>query len=275
MAPEIDITMLIQEIRNRPGIYDTSKAEYRNKHLKSKLWEEVCCNIYSAPVWTSLTSKEKTKYRNDIQLKWNSLRSCFRRDLSAQKNTPSGSGRKKKRKYIYFDLLLFLLPFTAVENNEPSIEIEQSAESLYITVQNSHTESTDFKRPKTQPKSRTNSDDEEYLETLREGNQLNNNLHNSENRTILGDIDEDESFLRSLLPYVKQFSPDQKLQLRIQLLQTVLNFKNSLSSSEFSHNQIQQVLDVPNEHRIAVTDSLMDSNMSNQNDTAERPNRAF
>lgn len=114
-----------------------------------------------------------------------------------------------------------------VENNESSIEIEQSAETLNVTVQSSETGTTDSKRPKTQPKSKTNCYDEEYLEILREGNQLmkNNNLRHSKSRTILGDMDEDESFLRSLLPYVKQFSSDQKLQLRIQLLQTVLNFK--------------------------------------------------
>lgn len=62
MAPEVDVTMLIQEIQNRPAIYDTSKAEYHDRHLKRKMWEEVCCNVYSAPVWTCLTSKEKTKY---------------------------------------------------------------------------------------------------------------------------------------------------------------------------------------------------------------------
>lgn len=201
------------------------------------------------------------------------MRSCFRRELSAQKNIPSGSGRKNKRKYIYFDSLLFLLPFTVVENNESSIEIEQSAETLNVTVQSSETGTTDSKRPKTQPKSKTNCYDEEYLEILREGNQLmkNNNLRHSKSRTILGDMDEDESFLRSLLPYVKQFSSDQKLQLRIQLLQTVLNFKQSLSSSASIHNQTQQVLDIPNERVVIVTDPSMNSNMSNQYDTAERP----
>ncbi|XP_052745835.1 uncharacterized protein LOC128199634 [Bicyclus anynana] len=166
MAPDIDVSMLIQEIQNRPAIYDTSKPEYHDRNLKRKMWDEVCCNIYSAPVWTSMTSNEKTKFGKEIQTKWNSLRSCFRRELSAQKNIPSGSERKKKRKYIYFDSLLFLLPFTVIENNESSIEIEQSSESLDVTtVHSSDTESIDSKRPKMQTKKKTNCYDEQKKKT--------------------------------------------------------------------------------------------------------------
>jgi len=45
--------------------------------------------------------------------KWHSLRNCFARELRLQKETKSGQGAKKRRKYIYFAKLLFL---PSVEN---------------------------------------------------------------------------------------------------------------------------------------------------------------
>jgi hypothetical protein len=34
----------------------------------------------------------------------------FRKELNLQRNTKSGEGKRKKRKYLFFDQLLFLLP---------------------------------------------------------------------------------------------------------------------------------------------------------------------
>jgi hypothetical protein len=47
---------------------------------------------------------------NEIQARWQNLRVCFTRELDAQKNATSGEGRRKRRKYLYFDQLFFLLP---------------------------------------------------------------------------------------------------------------------------------------------------------------------
>jgi len=46
----------------------------------------------------------------EIQARWKNLRTCFKRELNAPKNATSGEGSKERRKYIYFDKLLFLLP---------------------------------------------------------------------------------------------------------------------------------------------------------------------
>lgn len=45
---------------------------------------------------------------DELQKKWKNLRTCFKREYDAQKNVASGSGAKRRRKYIYFDQLLFL-----------------------------------------------------------------------------------------------------------------------------------------------------------------------
>jgi hypothetical protein len=50
----------------------------------------------------------------EMHKKWANLRTCFRRELNAQKNTKSGQATTKRHKYIYFDKSLFLLP--CIEN---------------------------------------------------------------------------------------------------------------------------------------------------------------
>ncbi|KAI4454275.1 alcohol dehydrogenase transcription factor myb/sant-like [Holotrichia oblita] len=47
----------------------------------------------------------------EIQGKWKNLKDCFARELSTQRKVKSGEPARKRRKYIYFDSLLFLLPF--------------------------------------------------------------------------------------------------------------------------------------------------------------------
>jgi hypothetical protein len=52
----------------------------------------------------------------EVKKKWHSLWNCSARELRLQKGMKSGQGTKKRRKYIYFEKLLFLLP--SVENRE-------------------------------------------------------------------------------------------------------------------------------------------------------------
>ncbi|KAF5271235.1 hypothetical protein FQR65_LT17676 [Abscondita terminalis] len=46
----------------------------------------------------------------EVQKKWKNSKDCFARELTAQRKTVSGQAAKKRRKYICFDQLLFLLP---------------------------------------------------------------------------------------------------------------------------------------------------------------------
>jgi hypothetical protein len=47
---------------------------------------------------------------NEIQRKLRNIRDNFRKELQLQKKVASGQGARKRRKYVYFDQLLFLLP---------------------------------------------------------------------------------------------------------------------------------------------------------------------
>ena len=57
----------------------------------------------------------------EIQARWKILRTCFKIDLHSQKNVTFGDGSRKRRKYLYFDQLLFILP--NIEDRETQTNI--------------------------------------------------------------------------------------------------------------------------------------------------------
>ncbi|GFN99242.1 calmodulin [Plakobranchus ocellatus] len=73
--------------------------------------------LYHAPG----TSKE-------VQQRWANLRHSFLRELREQKKSKSGQAAKKRRKYMYFDELLFLLP--TVEQRETVSNLQSEDEEV-------------------------------------------------------------------------------------------------------------------------------------------------
>jgi hypothetical protein len=67
-----------------------------------------------------------------IQARWRNLRTYFKRELDSQKNATSGEGSRKRRKYLYLDQLLFLLPHTEdreTQSNLNRLNDEEEANS--------------------------------------------------------------------------------------------------------------------------------------------------
>lgn len=76
------------------GVIYIDKNNFENKYI-------VIYNIVF--FFITFTGKE-------LQNRWRNLRTCFRRELSKQKLGKSGQAATKRRKYVFFDQLLFLLP---------------------------------------------------------------------------------------------------------------------------------------------------------------------
>ncbi|KAL0901936.1 hypothetical protein ABMA27_007081 [Loxostege sticticalis] len=214
---DFDVPQLIVEVQNRPPLYDTSILEYHDRNLKKRLWREICRELYSGTVWDGLKPNEQSKIEKEVQNRWNSLRGCFRRDIR-EKN--SSDGGKKKRKYIYFDSLLFLLPFTEGTKDDSSVEEENDDQAVKKEI---ITEKPLEKRPKMKHIKKKEID--EGNTDIEETNQIwlpSIEVNKSDEKD-----DDDEAFFRSLLPTMKQFTQDQKLMLRIELMKTILNFKQT------------------------------------------------
>jgi hypothetical protein len=56
---EFNTEIFIQEIENRPVLWDMSKREYGDRVLKRKAWEELC--ILFIPHFETKTTKEKNE----------------------------------------------------------------------------------------------------------------------------------------------------------------------------------------------------------------------
>jgi hypothetical protein len=145
---------------------------------------------------------------NDIQSKWKNIRDNFRKELQSQKKGASGQGARKRRKYIYFDRLLFLLPVlqereTVGNVTPPPTPSANESEPQDVTrsqmVEGSPT--TNVRQKKQRSKKPT------YEESL---------LKIIEGKTA--EIDEDKSFLLSLVPSFKKLNDEQKLVAKMEFL---------------------------------------------------------
>ena len=62
----------------------------------------------------------------EIQERWKNLRTCFKRELDAQKIATSGEGSRKRRKYLYLDQLLLLLPHLEDRETQSNLSTQRN-----------------------------------------------------------------------------------------------------------------------------------------------------
>ncbi|XP_054282081.1 transcription factor Adf-1-like [Macrosteles quadrilineatus] len=220
------VDKLIDEVEARPPLYKKSLKEYSDIILKKKLWEEVCEAVVDN--WGTLQTKEKANEGTNIKKRWDSLRTCFARELRAQTNTKSGQAASKRRKYVYFDRLLFLLPEVeqrqtvcnigpAANNdacNEVTVDIDEQDD---VTVQDiEDIEEDNENRGGCQKISgkkpvKKATYEEQLLHVLRtKQNEVN---------------DEETNFALSLVPTLKTLPEANKIQCRIEILNVLQRFK--------------------------------------------------
>jgi hypothetical protein len=75
--------------------------------------------------------------------RWRNLRTCFRREFSTQRKGRSGQATNKRKKYVYFNQLLFLLPTiqdkeTVSKSSPPGEEEENSRNEEEFTEEAIH-----------------------------------------------------------------------------------------------------------------------------------------
>ncbi|XP_050292777.1 uncharacterized protein LOC126733497 [Anthonomus grandis grandis] len=104
----LDTERIIVEVEKRPALYNKELKEYSDRNAKEKLWTEVCANVI--PKWHELSGAERKDRGKELQKEWKNLKDRFIKDIKVQKDIASGSAASKKRKYIFADIMQFLLP---------------------------------------------------------------------------------------------------------------------------------------------------------------------
>lgn len=154
----------------------------------------------------------------EVQQKWLNLRTCFSRELKAQE-TKSGQAAKKRRKYRYFERLLFLKSSLAqrpTDGNVGSTAVEGEDETQTSDTLDSN--SSTVRQTQRNKKANQNSKFEESL--------LN---------VLKDDLNEDKHFALSLVPTLQSMTDDEKFQAKIEILQVCRRIK---ANRQCSHPSI-------------------------------------
>ncbi|XP_026330373.1 uncharacterized protein LOC113237883, partial [Hyposmocoma kahamanoa] len=110
---DFDTERFIIDIQNRPAIWNTKSAEYSDRNLRSKAWEELV-DIYGPDL---SQDKKKNLVSLNIQKKWRNIRDAFVKAHKARVS-PSGSAAKKKDTYVFYDNLLFIKDTVTVNRTD-------------------------------------------------------------------------------------------------------------------------------------------------------------
>ncbi|XP_022837592.1 uncharacterized protein LOC111364786 [Spodoptera litura] len=121
---QIDTDLLIQTIKERPCLYARDSSKYSDANYKNIMWENVASILFS-DVWEKCNDNEKAEKVELVQRRWRNLRACFRRELTRQSDPKWVYGVSyKRRKYIYYNDLLFLRSEVDISDDDTSQDID-------------------------------------------------------------------------------------------------------------------------------------------------------
>ncbi|XP_054084500.1 uncharacterized protein LOC128921319 [Zeugodacus cucurbitae] len=240
---KFNIEMLISEVQSYPVLWQDSHKDFKNKNITDNIWKklgEICgCSGEAA------------------KGKWKNLRDTYRRNL--QKSQPAKSGSEAlpvKVKWPYYDLMSFIKKSVVpdpMDGNLLEPEQYQCCNPNYSTLINDLLSEEDsvFKTvdmpetstsvstscstnvpPKTKKrKGRTSEFESEFLQIEKERMEiLKAEVEKKE------EDDDDLQFFKSFLPFMRQFNNIEKLEVREEIQNVILNkYRTS-----FANNQNKQ-----------------------------------
>ncbi|XP_053615356.1 uncharacterized protein LOC128678083 isoform X2 [Plodia interpunctella] len=205
---EIHPLALIQEVQQRPALYSRDNAEVASAHHKHRIWADVAQSLF--PDWDLCSAR--TREDRGLMKKWRNLRDTFKRQLEVQKKIREGASIKKKQ-YVYFKHMSFLLPHMGDDDCEGSSSpaSQTSASNPCDLVW----QPSSSKRSRTEGPSFFGAND-------------------------FGEIDEDKHFLMSLIPSFKRMNEDEKLTAKMEILKVIKSVKENSTASalELSYEQL-------------------------------------
>ncbi|XP_011684610.1 PREDICTED: uncharacterized protein LOC105447965 isoform X2 [Wasmannia auropunctata] len=186
--------------------------------------------------WTSAV-RNSAAHEKNLRGKWRNIRDYFMKELKLQKSHKSGPAGRKRKKYMYFDRLLFLMP--TVENKRNSVTInpcksEESDGEVDNPVIEEYDPLTSGNASITGGREYFQAGTPSYKVCPRYSKQLcetsftpfDNEIHDilsshSSQRVTIDEDDYDKMFLLSLLPIIRQVPEEKKLDVRIQMQQVL------------------------------------------------------
>lgn len=162
-----------------------------------------------------------------MQKKWLNLRSCFSRELRAQKNVKTGQSASKRRRYIYFEKLLFLLPTMEQRSAENNVD------SQSVALEEFENQDSDSQESDVSPKPSTS----QYRTSVTKRKEKRSvNFEEALLNILQKEVDEDTNFALSLVPTLRSLTEDENLQAKIQILDIFRQIKQNGVTNQFIPN---------------------------------------
>ncbi|XP_039292468.1 uncharacterized protein LOC111056194 isoform X2 [Nilaparvata lugens] len=249
MARGNGILMLIELVSESPILYDTRFKDFNNKGKRLQKWIEVCEKLYSS--WNTSSEEEKALKMQFVRKRWKNLRTCYQREMSELQRV--GHVRGKRRSYLYFDQLSFLAPVvnekiaakvccdglnknigkkSSDRDQDGPKEVEvcsddnnDSDEAYIEVVQTTKLSSPKSNAIRTSSENNKNSDIAS-VKTINKNRKLSSNYErlsaafskSDETFEDIDKIDEDKSFLLSLVPSFRKMTDSQKMNAKMGIL---------------------------------------------------------
>ncbi|CAD7077705.1 unnamed protein product [Hermetia illucens] len=263
------------------------KKAYRNNlAARRKAWEEVAEKLYGCS-WNTFSFSDKKAARSELQKKWKNIKDSFLKELRHQQHEKSGLANKKKAKYMFFDYLMFLIPEIDPRSRNRFPFINNSTESYPSSVEqdpmkdDNSCETYSYENacespPPLSPEEKSTTavarsttvirrrPTKSKITSVQFRSRLLKILSQQQNQKPNCAHDDDESFFHSLLPIVRKLDEQQKIQFRMEVLnslrsarsfnnippQTAMNLGNlSNNQSYFPLSQHQlQIYSLPSTH---------------------------
>ncbi|PNF13628.1 hypothetical protein B7P43_G17392 [Cryptotermes secundus] len=222
----IDTEVLISEVQSRPMLWNPGKEDYKNRDLRNKAWEEICSNII--PTFDEADDNLKKKLVEKVRSRWKSSRDSYMKAKGKVKVLKSGSAPCKAIRYIYYEQMQFL---DKIQQRSTISNFEQAAEDEDISevFHNSETNEDDIRDDDSDAQDAAR---RKFTESVKNREKKKQKLDDfGENLLALlksskeTEEDADRAFLLSLLPHVRGFDEDQKLDFQSGVLQLITKIK--------------------------------------------------
>ncbi|KAJ8935798.1 hypothetical protein NQ314_012650 [Rhamnusium bicolor] len=118
---------LIRLVEKHPVLWNPYHADHNNKQQRNKAWERIAQKIVIN--WVNLPDAEKYGTAGEIRNKWKNIKDTFTKD---QRIRSKNQSTRKKRKYIYTDILQFLNVQGCVQNFPEETEDDEVEQNVVL-----------------------------------------------------------------------------------------------------------------------------------------------
>lgn len=160
----------------------------------------------------------------ELTTKWKNIKDKFRKCLNENNSSKSGDPAKKKQKYVYFDILQFLLPVMKERPISGNITGDENLTPTTVdSVENNTSDSDHYHRIRQRPTRTSNIQNVDTALQSDSSTKLLELLKERNDRELEDMRDEDTLFLLSLVPSLKKLSPLMKMRTKIEIMTAIEN----------------------------------------------------